>query len=349
MVKMSDSRKGDEEDSRLVSPVVAGNYVQHETGAVNVKTLANQLDKEALRLRVSSRKLAVGLLLIVIVLTIFWVVESSSERRDASGKELVTLHGANKFTVDSLGRARERLASKTDVSFYEFLADHHDTKALQVPGTQNVVKEVLLAIEHESAQTAVVLVVQIFSDVYAAWPKTVVSDRGRKRIKKLIAHLEAPLTVSDQPEDADELVSKTAKVIENTRSEILEMKDFGDVSNVDENAIKVLFGTNDLAVLALTLKTALYVNDCRPFLARIDKVRIDEMQGKPMKEISLESKEAKIASEGEKTPAPTKLYLPTEQNLSKATKALEDLENFVNDKTELNSIIRRMLLVDLQE
>jgi len=80
---------------------------------------------------------------------------------EALGEETSTILSINRFELNSLGQVKSRLASRSDKTLYEFLSSHHDTALLRGPET-NVVTEVLKALEHDSVQVGVPLMMELF-------------------------------------------------------------------------------------------------------------------------------------------------------------------------------------------
>jgi hypothetical protein len=314
------------------------------------KSIYKPIEKEAIRLNTTFKRLSLSLLCIVLVLTLVWLVESSVEKRDFERQELHTLKNVNVFSIDKFGKVHKKLATKTDSTMYEFLADHHDTQMLQ-GSKKNIVTEVMLIIEHESVQVGMPLVVQLFSDVYHAWPKTTLSGEAKKTLEKLITELtqlaDMPTPDSDtnaQPKEAETDGATEAKPnededmvqtkLKDVRKQLKQLKDLGKVKNIDEKRYKELFETQSPQDLAALLKTIIYVDDARPYLEKIDQIRMQDMKGKPMEDIDLQEgkKQKKKASADDQTPAPTSAYIPSEENLLHASKAMEALEVFVENK-----------------
>jgi hypothetical protein len=281
--------------------------------------IAAPIQKEAIRLKTTSRTIGGLLLLMSIGLAMFWYAQSSSDKRNASGSHLITLRGSNRFTVDSLGTLRERLSSKTDSTLYEFLADHHDEKAFQAT-KQNVVREVFVAIEHESVQAGVALVIQLFSDIYSVWPQTTMVAQGKKTINKMIKDLEdlekryieerLEQNSKEQSEDNDSSnsteierpskpqESKVELGLNAIRKQLREMKNLGQLKDVDEKMFQSLIESKSPLGLASLLKSAIYVDECRPYLEQIDKIRMALFKGKRVEHSeSLEEKKKKQKKE----------------------------------------------------
>jgi len=329
-------------DAEAIGPVFLAASKDTDLSATKlVEAVSKPIQKEAVRLKLSFRLLSGVLLVCALGLALFWAAASSSERHSITGQQrMTTIRGANRFTVDSLGVVRERLASKSDSTLYEFLVDHHDTEVLR-RNDKNIVKEVIQAIEHESAQAALVLVVQLFSDVHAAWPRATISDKGKKRINGIIADLEKLEKVrvetlankggNNANEDEEDKVEAGLKAIQ---KELEQMRDFGQLEDSDdEKMFEDIVEMNSPMALASILRSALYVDECRSYLMKIDQVRIENLKGKPMDRKDLSGKGViKKNDEKKATPVPTTMFIPSEQDLIQAKKALSDLAAFVDDK-----------------
>lgn len=83
---------------------------------------------------------------------------------------------ANPVIFTDLKQVHKRLRSKSDMPMYDFLRLHHQTGILR--GTpQNVVSEVVRALNHYSAEEGLPLLVDLFSDLSFIWPAKLPEQR----------------------------------------------------------------------------------------------------------------------------------------------------------------------------
>lgn len=118
--------------------------------------------------------LLVGFLALGLLLSAFtWFLmstQNTASNAAAMGDQLL-------FT--NLNEVRQRLHSKSDMPVYEFLTLHHQTGVLH--GEQrNVVSEVFRALNHQSAEEGIPLLIDLFSDLYSIWPAKMPIETAEK-------------------------------------------------------------------------------------------------------------------------------------------------------------------------
>jgi len=243
---------------------------------------------------------------------------------EAVGEEVKTITSINKFELNSMGEIKTRLASRTDSTLYEFLATHHDTALLQ-GAASNVIKEVLLAIEHDSVQTGVPLVVGLFADVFKVWPVAVLPREDRAKLESQQSKISAYLAKrrssgASTPTYDDE----GNALVEETRLMLIAIRDSG--AQVDNLQLGHILAESDLNRAAAFLSNLLMCDATRPFLERLSAIN-DREFAKP-------SQFKKV---------------PSEKTLQLCTKALKELEDFLADKPEASALLRNLLLADLKK
>jgi len=247
---------------------------------------------------------------------------------EAVGEEVKTITAINKFELNSMGEIKTRLASRTDSTLYEFLATHHDTALLH--GTSsNVVKEVLLAIEHDSVQTGVPLVVGLFADVFKVWPVAVLPREDRAKLESQRSKIASYLAKRESSGGGGGGASLTYDdegnaLVEETRLMLIAIRDSG--AQIDNLQLGHILAESDLNRTAAFLNNLLMCDATRPFLERLSAINNREF-AKP--------------SEFRK--------VPSDKTLELCTKALKELEDFLADKPEASALLRNLLLADLKK
>jgi hypothetical protein len=138
-------------------------------------------------------KQKVGTAILIIILSfvfaiIVFIYSSASDlETDFSVTDKVVM---NTFTMDDVGKARSRLNSVTDETLYQFLVEHHESQVLQY-NSDNVIAEVVKAIERESVQVGVPLMMDLFSDVYLVWPSFGFTDKQLSQVRAKISDLKS--------------------------------------------------------------------------------------------------------------------------------------------------------------
>lgn len=323
---------------------------------------------------VTSSRVALGATILIVALvagvSFFWAVEGASSDTLELGNADDALV-PNRFTLDKLGKARERLASLSDETLYSFLIDHHEAQVLRYT-KNNVVGEVMKSIERESAQAGVPLMMDLFSDVYLVWPSLGLTAPDRTKMRSLIKDLEQAFiglngqdySMCEDPDcDPMDNVAQSTLLI-GTQAALLQARAFARDTMIRcrETMARFKLGTSpvtakggnvpppssssvitsalkepSLVKLTALLKNALVVEETGPYLRRIYEKRNAAFGEKPP------AKEAAAAPEQEDSKISARSP-PSDGVLAECTSLLEALELYVADKPAVSALLRKLLL-----
>lgn len=315
--------------------------------AANIKTSNNQineLEEEEAPLKdvndkpnngitnkatTKDKKVALGIFIAVLLtLSIVWFVASrASSEEENSENEAGTFFkqaNANTFTINSAGEIKSRLNSKTDESIYSFLSRHHETAALS-EGKHNIVSEILLALEHESTEVGIPVIIEIFSELAASWPKVNITHNARNVIRSQILLLKSAIASSSEGltlEQKEERDSREASQIVKVKETMAKLVYDGELQ-VDAAQISLFKQETNAKSLIAFLRNAIDAADAKSYLDRIYFIKVN----------ILDKNKEKL----------------TDAQLLKCMEKLKELELFVADKESVNSMIRELIVKGFQK